>query len=50
VMCIALHPFITGTPGRIGLLEDILDHIANQAGVWRATGSEIIDAYVGGAA
>jgi peptidoglycan/xylan/chitin deacetylase (PgdA/CDA1 family) len=45
VMCIALHPFIIGTPGRIGLLEDILQHIANHKGVWMATGSEIIDAY-----
>jgi peptidoglycan/xylan/chitin deacetylase (PgdA/CDA1 family) len=45
VMCIALHPFIIGTPGRIGLLEDILQHIAGHDGVWRATGGEIIDVY-----
>jgi peptidoglycan/xylan/chitin deacetylase (PgdA/CDA1 family) len=47
VMCIALHPFIIGTPGRIGLLEDILTHITAHPGVWFATGSEIMDAYVG---
>lgn len=45
VMCIALHPFIIGTPGRIGLLEDILRRVASQPSVWLATGSEIIDAY-----
>jgi allantoinase len=45
VLCIALHPFIIGTPGRIGLLEDILDHVVSHDRVWLATGSEIIDAY-----
>jgi peptidoglycan/xylan/chitin deacetylase (PgdA/CDA1 family) len=45
VMCLALHPFIIGTPGRIGLLEDILQHIANHADVWLTTGGEIVDAY-----
>jgi peptidoglycan/xylan/chitin deacetylase (PgdA/CDA1 family) len=46
VPCIALHPFIIGTPGRIGLLEDVLQYITNHADVWLATGGEIIDAYV----
>lgn len=41
LMCIALHPFIIGTPGRIGLLEDILHHISHHENVWMATGSEI---------
>ena len=45
VMCIAVHPFIIGTPGHIGLLEDILTHITSRGRVWFATGSEIIDAY-----
>jgi allantoinase len=45
VMCIALHPFIIGTPGRIGLLQDILPYIASHDRVWFATGGEIIDAY-----
>jgi peptidoglycan/xylan/chitin deacetylase (PgdA/CDA1 family) len=47
VMCLALHPFIIGTPGRIGLLEDILQHIAGHADVWLTTGAEIVDAYNG---
>jgi len=45
VMCLALHPFIIGTPGRIGLLEDILGHVARHEQVWFATGGEIVDAY-----
>jgi peptidoglycan/xylan/chitin deacetylase (PgdA/CDA1 family) len=45
VMCIALHPFISGTAAGIGLLADILQHIASHPAVWLATGSEIIDAY-----
>jgi peptidoglycan/xylan/chitin deacetylase (PgdA/CDA1 family) len=47
VMCIALHPFIIGTPGRISLLEDILKHVTSHTGVWLATGGEIVDAYAG---
>ena len=47
VMCLALHPFIIGTPGRIGLLEEVLEHIADHADVWLTTGSEIVDAYNG---
>jgi allantoinase len=50
VMCIALHPYITGAPGRIGLLDEILAHIARHSDVWYATGSEIVDAYRRGVA
>ena len=46
VMCIALHPWIIGQPHRIGPLVDALDFIAAHAGVWFATGSEIIEAYL----
>jgi allantoinase len=46
VMCIALHPWIIGVPHRIGDLVDALDAIVGKAGVWFATGSEIIEAYV----
>jgi hypothetical protein len=46
-MCIALHPFIIGMPGRIALLDDILQHITVHPQVWFATGSEILDAYIG---
>jgi allantoinase len=46
VMAIALHPWISGTPQNIGPLTDALDHMAGHDGVWFATGSEIVDAYV----
>lgn len=45
VMCIALHPYLTGLPYRIGALDSALKYITNHSGVWLATGSEIIDAW-----
>ena len=45
VMAIALHPYITGVPHRIGALERALDYISRHDGVWWATGSEIATAY-----
>jgi allantoinase len=41
VMAIALHPYLTGQPHRIGALDEALEHICRHQGVWRATGSEI---------
>jgi len=46
VMCIALHPFLIGVPHRIDALDDALSYICGHAGVWRATASEILDAYL----
>jgi allantoinase len=46
VMCIALHPWLTGVPHRIRALTDALDYIASQDAVWFATGSEIVEAYL----
>jgi peptidoglycan/xylan/chitin deacetylase (PgdA/CDA1 family) len=43
VMCLALHPYVIGTPSRIGLLEEALAYITGHAGVWRTTGAEICD-------
>lgn len=45
VMAICLHPFIIGMPHRIHALDNALRYICGHAGVWRATGSEIIDAW-----
>jgi len=45
VMAIALHPFVSGQPNRIGAVDKALEYICGQEGVWRATGSEIIDHY-----
>jgi peptidoglycan/xylan/chitin deacetylase (PgdA/CDA1 family) len=41
VMAIALHPYLTGVPHRIGALDAALEYIGRHQGVWRATGGEI---------
>ena len=48
VMAICLHPFIIGVPHRIGALDDALSYIFGHDGVWKATGSEIIEHYLTG--
>jgi hypothetical protein len=45
VMCVALHPFISGQPNKIGALRSALQYVASHDHVWLATGSEIIDAF-----
>jgi peptidoglycan/xylan/chitin deacetylase (PgdA/CDA1 family) len=40
-MGIALHPYITGVPHRIGALDRALEYICRHEGVWLATGAEI---------
>jgi peptidoglycan/xylan/chitin deacetylase (PgdA/CDA1 family) len=42
VMAIAVHPFVTGQPHRIGALDSALEYICSHAGVWCATGWEIV--------
>ena len=46
VMAIALHPYISGVPHRIGALDAALEYICRHAGVWRATGSEIAEHFL----
>lgn len=46
VMAIAVHPFVTGQPHRIGALEAALDHICSHEGVWLATAREIMAHYL----
>src|SRR5260221_11817906 len=41
VMAIALHPYLTGVPHRIGALDAALEHILRREGGWRAAGAEI---------
>lgn len=38
---IMFHPQTIGTPGRIGLLEELIAHIRSNPRVWFATGSEM---------
>ena len=45
VMCIALHPYLTGRPYRLLALIEGLEHITSRQGVWFATGAEIADWY-----
>jgi peptidoglycan/xylan/chitin deacetylase (PgdA/CDA1 family) len=43
VMCIPLHPFITGTPSRISAFEEALKYVTSHDRVWLTTGGEILD-------
>ncbi len=45
IMSIALRPWITGQPYRIGALAKALDHMLGRKGVWSATCGEILDAW-----
>ncbi len=45
VMCIALHPYITGVPFRALHLEAALGTMRARSDVWFATGSQILEAY-----
>jgi allantoinase len=45
VMAIAVHPFVTGQPHRIGALDAALEYICSHEGVWLATGQEIVEHY-----
>jgi peptidoglycan/xylan/chitin deacetylase (PgdA/CDA1 family) len=46
VMAIAVHPFVTGQPHRIGALDAALEYICSHAGVWRATSWEIVQHFL----
>jgi allantoinase len=50
VMAICLHPYVIGVPHRIGALDSALAYILRHEGVWRATGSEIIEHYLASSA
>jgi allantoinase len=50
VMAIAVHPFVTGQPHRIGALDSALEYICSHAGVWPATAWEIVQHFFGAAA
>ena len=46
VMAICLHPWLIGMPHRIGALDAALEYICGHEGVWKATGSEIVQHYL----
>jgi allantoinase len=45
VMAIAIHPYLTGVPHRIGAFEAALAYICSHENVWKATGAEIARYY-----
>lgn len=45
-MNVCLHPYIIGMLNRIGALDAALKYICAHDGVWKATGEEIVDAYL----
>ena len=45
ILSLSLHPWIIGQPHRIRALEKALGHVMSRAGVWPATGSEILAAF-----
>jgi len=46
VMCIAVHPFLSGVPHRIAYLERALRYVAGHPGVTFMTGRQILDWYL----
>ena len=45
-VAICLHPYIIGQPHRIGALDRALDYICAHDGVWKATGTKIVEHYL----
>jgi hypothetical protein len=45
MMVLHLHPWIMGQPWRIRHLDEVLGHICAHAGVWKATGADIVGWY-----
>jgi allantoinase len=46
VLGIPVHPFVTGTPQRIGAFDNALAYMLSHTAVWAVTGSEIVKAYL----
>ena len=45
IMSISVHPYLSGVPHRIGLVEELLTYIQGQPGVLFWTGEQILDWY-----
>lgn len=46
IMCIAVHPYISGVPHRIGALEALLDDLAARPGIAFMQGRALLDWYL----
>jgi hypothetical protein len=45
ILALSIHPWLLGQPHRIGKLEQALEYIMGQPGVWSASASDIADAW-----
>ncbi len=45
IVALSLRPWLSGVPHRIAAVEQVLDHMGRHAGVWSATGSEILEVW-----
>jgi peptidoglycan/xylan/chitin deacetylase (PgdA/CDA1 family) len=45
VLALSVRPWLMGVPHRIAAFERVLDHVTRHAGVWSATGAEIMEAF-----
>lgn len=46
ILSLSLHPWVLGQPHRIKYLEQALEYVMAQPGIWSASASEILDAFV----
>lgn len=45
ILSLSIHPWVLGQPHRIKYLEQALEYVMAQPGVWSASASEILDAF-----
>ena len=48
ILALNIHPWMLGQPHRIGKLEQVLDYITGQEGVWSASATDILAAFRAG--
>ena len=46
VMCVAVHPYVSGVPHRIKYFNQIFDYMKKHEGVVFMTGAEVLDWYL----
>ena len=46
VMCMPLHPYLTGQPHRAKYLDEVLGYIMSHDGVWQTTADDIAEFYM----
>ena len=46
ILALNIHPWMLGQPHRIAKLEAVLDYVTSQDGVWSASATDILDAFL----